>query len=115
MASPHQPDSRRVLDFHYLIREVYEAGNKSAIKPLKLYLIWFSCIPPIYERVMKCSPRRIILGETPTEATIYLHGSFAETYRGHGTDKAIIGGLLGFSSDDERIRQSFRITKCLPR
>jgi len=52
---------------------------------------------------------RIILGDTPKEAVIYLHGSFAETYRGHGTDKAIIGGLLGFSSDDERIRQSFEL------
>jgi L-serine dehydratase len=50
---------------------------------------------------------RLILGETPINAKISLHGSFAETYRGHGTDKAIIGGLLGFSSDDEKIRQSF--------
>ena len=32
-----------------------------------------------------------LLGETPTDATILLHGSFAETYQGHGTDKAIVG------------------------
>lgn len=37
------------------------------------------------------------------EVLIELHGSFAKTYRGHGTDRAIIGGLLGFSTDDPRI------------
>ncbi|HWQ61098.1 MAG TPA: L-serine ammonia-lyase, iron-sulfur-dependent subunit beta [Negativicutes bacterium] len=47
---------------------------------------------------------RIILGEPPTAAAIRLHGSFAQTCRGHGTDKAIIGGLLGFAPDDERIK-----------
>ena len=36
-----------------------------------------------------------------------LHGSFAETYRGHGTDKALVGGILGFPPDDARIRNSF--------
>lgn len=47
---------------------------------------------------------RIILGERPVAADIRLHGSFAQTYRGHGTDKALIGGLLGFAPDDERIK-----------
>ncbi|MBO5588256.1 MAG: L-serine ammonia-lyase, iron-sulfur-dependent, subunit beta, partial [Anaerovibrio sp.] len=45
-----------------------------------------------------------ILGEPVAKAEILLHGSFARTYRGHGTDKALIGGLLGFSPEDERIR-----------
>lgn len=36
----------------------------------------------------------------------YLHGSFAKTYRGHGTDKALIGGILGFEPDDKRIINS---------
>ncbi len=36
-----------------------------------------------------------------------LHGSFAATYRGHGTDLALTGGLLGFAPDDERIRDAF--------
>lgn len=49
---------------------------------------------------------RLLLGEEPAEATILFHGSFAKTYRGHGTDKAIIGGLLGFDPWDGRIRDS---------
>lgn len=38
-----------------------------------------------------------------------LHGSFAATYKGHGTDKALLAGALGFDTDDERIRDSFEI------
>jgi L-serine dehydratase len=38
-----------------------------------------------------------------------LYGSFAETYHGHGTDKALLGGILGFTTDDKRIRDSFKI------
>lgn len=44
-------------------------------------------------------------------AIITLSGSFKKTYRGHGTDKAIIAGLLGFNEDDERIRDSIEIAK----
>lgn len=36
-----------------------------------------------------------ILGEKPVKAEILLYGSFAQTYRGHGTDKALLGGILG--------------------
>ncbi len=50
---------------------------------------------------------RILLGEPPIRARIILHGSFAATYRGHGTDLALVAGLLGFAPDDERIRDSF--------
>ncbi|MDT8903115.1 L-serine ammonia-lyase, iron-sulfur-dependent subunit beta [Anaeroselena agilis] len=49
---------------------------------------------------------RVILGERPAAAQIKLHGSFAQTCRGHGTDKALIGGLLGFAPDDERIKSA---------
>ena len=38
-----------------------------------------------------------------------LYGSFAKTYKGHGTDRALLGGIMGFSTDDTRIRESFRI------
>ena len=38
-----------------------------------------------------------------------LYGSFAKTYHGHGTDRALLGGMLGFATDDLRIRQSFQI------
>lgn len=40
-----------------------------------------------------------------------LYGSFAKTYRGHGTDRALLGGIMGFSTDDTRIRDSFQIAK----
>ena len=38
-----------------------------------------------------------------------LYGSFARTYHGHGTDRALLGGIRGFSTDDMRIRNSFEI------
>lgn len=47
-----------------------------------------------------------ILGERPVKADIVLSGSFAQTYRGHGTDKALIAGIMGMQSDDERLRTS---------
>ena len=47
-----------------------------------------------------------LLGERPVKAEIELTGSFAETYRGHGTDKALTAGIMGMDSDDERIRSS---------
>lgn len=52
-----------------------------------------------------------IAGEGIQEVTFLLHGSFAKTYRGHGTDKALVGGILGFDPDDERIRNSFEIAE----
>lgn len=39
----------------------------------------------------------------------YLHGSFAKTYRGHGTDRALIAGILGYNPDDERLRYAIDI------
>ena len=50
-----------------------------------------------------------ILGERAVKAEINLHGSFAQTYRGHGTDKALIAGILGFAPDDERIRDALEL------
>ncbi|MBS4535002.1 L-serine ammonia-lyase, iron-sulfur-dependent subunit beta [Clostridium sp. D2Q-14] len=40
-----------------------------------------------------------------------LHGSFAETYKGHGTDRALMAGLLGINEDDESLRYSLDIAK----
>ena len=54
---------------------------------------------------------RMILGEDVRKADIGLTGSFAQTYQGHGTDRAIVAGLLGMHVDDERIRESFDIAK----
>lgn len=50
-----------------------------------------------------------LLGCTPQYAQIGLHGSFAKTGKGHGTDRAIIAGLLGLEPSDERIRNSFSL------
>ncbi len=54
---------------------------------------------------------RGLVGGTPERARIELHGSFARTGEGHGTDKAIAGGLLGFRPDDERLRDALDITE----
>lgn len=54
---------------------------------------------------------RMLLGEKIMRAEIGLHGSFAKTYHGHGTDRAIVGGLLGMPVDDERLRESLQIAR----
>ena len=52
---------------------------------------------------------RKIAEDDVAEAALTLYGSFAETGRGHGTDKALIGGLLGMGVDDSRLRDSLRL------
>lgn len=52
---------------------------------------------------------RAMFGELPRRADIALHGSFASTGHGHGTDLALIAGLLGLSPDDSRIRSAFSL------
>jgi len=54
---------------------------------------------------------RCLVGGTPQKALIELHGSFARTGEGHGTDKAIVAGLMGFRPDDERIRNALEIAE----
>lgn len=46
---------------------------------------------------------RNLFGKEPTWAKIHLYESFAKTYKGHGTDLALVGGLLGYDTDDQRI------------
>lgn len=50
---------------------------------------------------------RAILGRQPSDAAIELHGSFAQTGQGHGTDRGIVAGLLGMATDDPDLRRSF--------
>ena len=50
---------------------------------------------------------RTLLGSEPVRARILLHGSFADTGVGHGTDRALVGGLLGMKPDDLRIPFAF--------
>lgn len=52
-----------------------------------------------------------ILGVPAAKARIGLAGSFARTYKGHGTDKALVAGILGMRPDDERIRNSLDIAR----
>ena len=54
--------------------------------------------------------RKLFPGEIK-EVHFTLYGSFAKTYRGHGTDRALMGGMLGFETDDLRIRDSLALAK----
>ena len=54
---------------------------------------------------------RQLLDETPTRATIHLHGSFLATGAGHGTHEALTAGLLGMRPDDERLIHALDLAK----
>lgn len=54
---------------------------------------------------------RMLLGQRVIRADIAFHGSFAATYQGHGTDRAIVGGLMGMQVDDPRIRNSLALAQ----
>ncbi|WP_054954917.1 L-serine ammonia-lyase, iron-sulfur-dependent subunit beta [Paenibacillus dakarensis] len=54
---------------------------------------------------------RRIFGAFPEEVEIVFYGSFADTYRGHGTDLAVVGGLMDFATDDIRIRNSITLAE----
>jgi L-serine dehydratase len=54
---------------------------------------------------------RTLFGQLPKKAIISLYGSFAKTYKGHGTDFAIVAGLLDFDTFNERMPQSLDIAK----
>ncbi|MBX2945543.1 MAG: L-serine ammonia-lyase, iron-sulfur-dependent subunit beta [Cyclobacteriaceae bacterium] len=49
---------------------------------------------------------RKLLGSQPEQAEIIFYNSFARTYEGHGSDRAIIAGLLDFKTDDKRIKDA---------
>lgn len=54
---------------------------------------------------------RKMISDPLVRVDFILYGSFAKTYRGHGTDRALLGGIMGFSTDDIRIRDSFEIAE----
>lgn len=54
---------------------------------------------------------RKILGEAPVQGKLLLHGSFATTGKGHGTNLALVAGLLGMAADDERIPKASKIAE----
>ena len=59
-------------------------------------------------RIAFVAGRRV---ERAVSVKFVLYGSFARTYHGHGTDRALVGGILGYHPDDERIRDSFEHAK----
>ncbi|GGD27796.1 L-serine ammonia-lyase, iron-sulfur-dependent subunit beta [Pontibacillus salipaludis] len=54
---------------------------------------------------------RTLFGREPKWVTVHLYGSFAKTYKGHGTDVAIVGGVLDFETWDTRISTSLDLAK----
>ena len=52
-----------------------------------------------------------LLGGIPEYADIVFYNSFARTYEGHGSDRAIIAGLLDYKTDDKRIKDSLELAK----
>lgn len=52
-----------------------------------------------------------IFGSSVKNVQFELHGSFSSTYQGHGTDKALVAGMLGIKHNDERLRDAFTIAE----
>ena len=52
-----------------------------------------------------------VLGAVPDEAEITFYNSFARTYEGHGSDRAILAGLMGYKTDDKQIKDSLELAK----
>lgn len=52
-----------------------------------------------------------VLGGIPDEATVTFYNSFARTYEGHGSDRAILGGLMDFNTDDPKIKNALEIAE----
>lgn len=57
---------------------------------------------------------RKIFKQPIKKVIFYLHGSFAETYKGHGTDKALLAGIIGMQPDDERMNKVFKLVESMP-
>jgi L-serine dehydratase len=54
---------------------------------------------------------RTLFEKQPTKAVISLYGSFAKTYKGHGTDLALVAGIMDFDTFDERIPNALKIAE----
>ncbi len=52
---------------------------------------------------------RRLCGEEVARAVFHMHGSFAQTYAGHGTDKALLAGIQGIRYDDERLKEAYSL------
>lgn len=56
---------------------------------------------------------RGLFSEMPDQVDIYLYGSFMKTYKGHGTDVTLVGGLLGYDTDDDRLPTSIQTAETM--
>lgn len=54
---------------------------------------------------------RAVAGGDVASVKFLLHGSFGKTYKGHGTDRALVAGILGMEPSDLRLRDSLNIAK----
>ncbi|MDD3861865.1 MAG: L-serine ammonia-lyase, iron-sulfur-dependent subunit beta [Candidatus Gracilibacteria bacterium] len=54
---------------------------------------------------------RALYNKTPKKVLFYLHGSFGEVYKGHATDRALLGGVMKFKTSDPQIKKSFEIAQ----
>ena len=54
---------------------------------------------------------RALYNKTPKKVTFYLHGSFGQVYKGHATDRALLGGVMKMRTSDPQIRDAFKIAK----
>lgn len=54
---------------------------------------------------------RALFHGTPDKATFFLHGSFATVYKGHSTDRALLGGAMKFKTSDPRMKTAFEFAK----
>ena len=54
---------------------------------------------------------RRMLGGPVSQVQFTLYGSFSKTYKGHGTDRALLGGIMGFSTDDPRIPEAYALAE----
>lgn len=81
---------------------VFEVLGPIMIGPSSSHTAGAAKIARIARSVANEDIKRVVFG---------LHGSFAKTYKGHGTDKALVAGILGMKEDDENIRNSFTIAE----
>lgn len=79
---------------------VFDVLGPNMIGPSSSHTAGACVIANLAQRMISGSLSRVVFT---------LYGSFAKTYRGHGTDRALLGGIMGFSTDDIRIRDSFQI------
>ncbi len=81
---------------------VFDVLGPNMIGPSSSHTAGACVIAGLAQKMLGCAIKRV-------EFTLY--GSFARTYQGHGTDRALLGGIMGFSTDDIRIGESFQIAK----